>query len=182
MSQHEPLVRDWLRGFMALISSNISPEETRLRLNALAARLATNFPSHAFNEQSFEAVARCLKFFPSYAELFEPLDAWVRDNPIETAVTFDPEGPTDEDMAWVRNWERHASNNWGKNIPVRPDVALRAELGRLRQYRKGAFEHLIATNDRARFIAQRNSWMPNKRAASDIPSEVRRGPVMDDDL
>lgn len=80
MTDHEPLVRDWLRGFMPLIQSNISPDETRFRINALAARLAANFAPRVFNDSSFEAVARVLKFFPSYAELVEPLQAWQREN------------------------------------------------------------------------------------------------------
>lgn len=80
MTEHEPLVRDWLRSFMPLVStSNISADEVRLRINALAARLAANFPAEAFNDRSFEAVARRLKFFPSYAEVVEPLNAWLRD-------------------------------------------------------------------------------------------------------
>jgi hypothetical protein len=179
MAAHEPLVRDWLAMLISLTNADLSADEARARIGALAARLAQNFPAECFCEAALEHVARAQTFFPSYAELFGKLDAWWQENQPVKAVPFDPDGITETDLAFVRNWERHASGDWGKTIPLKPDIALFRELMRYRKSFERVFNHLVATNERARAIAQRNGWIqPLRAAASTIPSDTKRGPPL----
>lgn len=174
---HLEAILRWLNDLVSLSAGNLPMSEIKPRLAGMAALLADNFPEPAFCRESLKEVALKCKFFPSYGELYDALAPWWAENQPIKAIPFDPDGLNEEDKAWVRNWERHAAGDWGKAIPMRPELALANELKRLRKLRERAFAFLIANNEPARIIAQRIGVMPPLRAAaSTIRPDTRYGP------
>jgi hypothetical protein len=97
-------------------------------------------------------------------------------------LTDQRDGLTDENRNCVRSWQRHADGDWGKVIPANAEAALYRELDRWRRTRNLVFEYLVAYDERAHAIAQRNGWIvPRRAAATAVKPEVRRGPPIDDD-
>jgi len=166
------VVRDWLKGLGTLTAAAMSVEEAVAKLNAFGPFLAEDFADAAFTAASLKAVARQCRYFPTYGELAPLLQAWWDES--RPAVVRDPQGPTEEDEAVLRNWQRHSSGDWGKTVPKDPAKALRHELELYRQVRSALFAHLVATDERARFIAERAGLVPRQRAAAaDMPRPPR---------
>lgn len=68
-------VERWLSALGALVAGQMSAEDARTRIGAYAAMLA--YPRSAYTRSSLDAAARACKWFPSYAEVCQLLDAEV---------------------------------------------------------------------------------------------------------
>lgn len=68
-------VERWLGALGTLVAGQLSAEDARTRIAAYAAML--NYPRHAYTRSSLDAAARGCKWFPSYAEVCQLLDAEV---------------------------------------------------------------------------------------------------------
>jgi len=68
-------VERWLGALGTLVAGQLSAEDARTRIAAYAAML--NYPRHAYTRSSLDAAARSCKWFPSYAEVCQLLDAEV---------------------------------------------------------------------------------------------------------
>lgn len=67
------LVKRWLEALGALVAAAPGEAEAARKIHAMATML--EFPASAFNRASLNAAARKFRFFPSYAELCEHLEA-----------------------------------------------------------------------------------------------------------
>lgn len=174
----EEAIADWLLQLVMLIGARLEADDLQTRIDALVGQLSGDFPADAFCNSSLRLAARKLKFFPSYAELCEVLDEFWREHK--------PDAVNDQDQvaALVRNWQRHASGDWGKTQAT-PN-SLRYELGYYRDHHGEVFIRLVETDERAKRIARANGWMsgakivPLRPAAAPMPQEVKRGPANDD--
>jgi hypothetical protein len=175
-------VRQWLVRLGRFTVSSISSDEAAAFVADMAPMLAERFSDASFTPRSLEHVAAECKYLPTYGEIVAHLRTFVEQREHETAsVTDQRDGLTDENRSCVRNWQRHASGDWGKIIPVNPQAALYRELDRWRRTRNPVFDHLVASDERAYSIAQRNGWIvPRRAAATTLKPEVRRGPPLDD--
>lgn len=66
-------VRDWLTSLGALVAANITVADARARLTAYVGML--EYPSACYTKASLRKAARRFKFFPTYGELTDFLDA-----------------------------------------------------------------------------------------------------------
>ena len=73
----EAVVR-WLNDLATISPPAPGGQELQSRIAGLASLLAGDFPPAAFSRDSFKAVARECKFFPSYAEVCAILSPWWR--------------------------------------------------------------------------------------------------------
>jgi hypothetical protein len=71
------LVRQWLKAVGAVAAGALTPMEVEAKLDALTPLLASEYPPEAFTRDSLVRTARATKFFPSFAEVCEVLDAVV---------------------------------------------------------------------------------------------------------
>lgn len=79
----------------------------------------------------------------------------------------------DEDQAWVRNWLRHATGDWGKEGPPdKPGWHLRMQLDRMRLRRPAAFQHLVLTDKQAQRIAAHAGWDDAHKPTERTPEEI----------
>jgi hypothetical protein len=182
MAQRDAVVvGEWLARLALLTDPRMSPDALEAKIGALAGQILTDFPVAVICDASFRIAARRMKFFPSYAELFEVLDEFWREN--KPKATGDEE--QDETAAIARNWQRHASGDWGKDHKPMAN-SLRRELDYYRSNKSEVFNRLIATDDRALAIARANGWagsaqiVPLRAAATKAPQVVRRGPPMEE--
>jgi hypothetical protein len=109
---HVGVVREWCQSLGILSAVSISRQEAEIKLALYVPNLISDFPDAAFTAASLNHVAKaCVKGFPTYAELYNALRTWWRENrPIANALpapaqrTPEPERPppTDEERAYVR--------------------------------------------------------------------------------
>jgi hypothetical protein len=175
-------VEQWLIRLGSLASARLSSDEATEFVDKCAGFLAGRFPDGAFSPASLEHVAAECKYLPTYGEIVAILSPWWADNVPVATLPHDPLGLNDEDRAIVRNWERHASGDWGKNAaPRNPGSVMRNELTRLHRNRSRVFQHLVANHPLARRIAVSSGLVAPLRAAADpIRTEAKRGPIVDD--
>ena len=67
------VVERWLEALGTLVSAASGEAEAARKIRAMSVML--EFPARCFNRASLDAAARRFKFFPSYAELCEHLEA-----------------------------------------------------------------------------------------------------------
>jgi hypothetical protein len=171
------LVRDWLKALGVLTAGAMDAAEVNARLDAMIPHLIEEFSPDVFNRKSLHAVATNARYFPTYGELVPLLREWQRNVRDIPSVSYDPAGLNDEERLIVQNWEKHASGNWGKIIPLNTDRSLWFELDLYRRMRERVFNHLVANNQQAERIARRNGWIPPLRAAAAaIRPDTRYGP------
>lgn len=68
----------WINRLGAMVASNMSADEARVKAGLMASNLAAEFPVGAFTPETLRTAARAFKWFPSYAELAEHLDREAR--------------------------------------------------------------------------------------------------------
>lgn len=110
------LVKRWLEALGALVAAAPGEAEAARKIHAMATML--EFPASAFNRASLNAAARKFRFFPSYAELCEHLEA-------ETAGTKTLRHQLRRLVALPVS-ERQAGTRWSELTPEQ-----RAEFDRL---------------------------------------------------
>jgi hypothetical protein len=71
-------IAPWLNRLGAMVASNMSADEARVKAGLMASNLAAEFPIGVFTPETLRAAAREFKWFPSYAELAEYLDREAR--------------------------------------------------------------------------------------------------------
>jgi hypothetical protein len=74
------VVTKWLSALGTLCAGSMTAEDARTKIGAYATMLDGRFQPWAYSRRSLEAVAVQSKFWPSYGELCERLDAWCREN------------------------------------------------------------------------------------------------------
>jgi hypothetical protein len=178
MPADQRAVRGWLKQLGALTAAAIDGDEAEVRLRVLAPALAEEFPTAAFTPDSARAVARgCAKGFPTFGEACDALSAWWRDNRDRvTRLAIASDDPFDdatsaEDQALIRNWQRHASGDWGNSSGSVRRLAY--ELGYYRQYRPSVFARLVTGDERAQRIARANGWSQPTAKPDDVGASWR---------
>lgn len=66
-------VREWLMSLGPLVAGNMSADDARVKLDAYSGRL--DYPAACFSSKALDKAARRFKFFPTYGELCDFLDA-----------------------------------------------------------------------------------------------------------
>lgn len=69
-------VWEWLARLHALTAGRSSAEEAEARIALVAPLLVERFPPEAFTLRSLEAVAARCMFWPTYAEIVQPMAEW----------------------------------------------------------------------------------------------------------
>jgi hypothetical protein len=110
---HVRVVREWCQSLGILAAVSISRQEAEIKLALYVPNLMADFPDEAFTAESLNHVAKAsVSGFPTYAELYNQIRAWWRENrPITNALPApaqppapEPERtpPTDDERAYVR--------------------------------------------------------------------------------
>ena len=127
MSQAIDIVRDWLKALGALVAASMSAEEAHSRLSAFVPLLVDEFSERYFSPDSLRFVAKQCKFFPTYGELVDHLNAWSRQvKPQHVALQNDSDLP-EKDQGWLAYWHRRKAEGFAplrneKGALARPEI------------------------------------------------------------
>ena len=77
MSNHDKLatITEWLLALTTLCAGKLNPSELRVRASTYVPLLAAEYPDYYFSQEMLAGVARRCKWFPSYAELCDAIEA-----------------------------------------------------------------------------------------------------------
>ena len=140
----------WLNDLAALTAGAAPLADAKAKVAALTAMLNDQFPPEAFTRTSLEAVASNCKFFPAYAELQKQLASWWKNNkPPQRALSGTSLDPSDQ--ACVTVWLKRRNSGEITNLANSLDM--------LRCHQPNAFDHLIATDQQCRHIANQRGWI-----------------------
>lgn len=165
MNNSAHLVGGWLTDLANLAAGGTPVHDAKAKIAAMAAVISEDFPPQAFTRQSLIAVSRKCKFFPSYSELHEALDAWWKEWGAKPPALPGPGGNflPDEDRHLVANWQKHRAGDWGKakdgTLCSGSAKRLRFELELIRKSHPEAFQWLVANDDEAGRIAALEGWL-----------------------
>lgn len=112
MSQAIDIVRDWLKALGALVAVALSAEEADSRLSAFVPLLADEFSERYFTPNSLRFVARACKFFPTYGELVDHLNAWSRQAKSPHAALRNDSNLAPEEQGWLAYWRRRQAEGF----------------------------------------------------------------------
>ena len=108
MSAHHANIAGWLNDLAVLTAGSQPIADAKAKVAAYAGMLAEEYPAAAFSRASLRHVAERCKFFPSYAELYEALGGWWKDNrPRPVAITGDQPATIRQ-----REIEREVHDSW----------------------------------------------------------------------
>lgn len=198
------LTRNWLKMLAAFQIGRMEPEEVEWRLAVLAPALAEEFPDEVFTPDSARAVARASgAYFPVFGEICEALApiakevreaAWWRkrlaDRAAEARKQIEDRAKAAEpyELSPAPEWcfERE-SRHMGRmergeltiQKPIRtPEEQIAILLGEATPQQQAQAERYAAT---ATPPAANADAAPLRAAAADMPREVVRGPVLEED-
>lgn len=172
----EPIshVREWLTRMARMLPKSGDVGDLAARIDDMAKLMAPKVPPAMLNADSLEFCLRRIKFFPSYAELWGRLQSYQRDHKPKDAQKALPAPPGHEamfatlDAAPLSTPDRVSARIWlclalegGAG-----EQELARRLGVERRYNPDAYRWLVANNEGAAQIAQRQDW-----AAADAPQE-----------
>lgn len=134
MTTHASLrhVSAWLSDLATLCAGSQPLAGAKSKIAAYASLLADDFPAAAFTRASLQHVAQANRFFPSYAEIHQPLSAWWQDNrPAPRALPppdptskcpLDEHGFPDRNRASQAQINEYYRNDWDDPASIRMRV------------------------------------------------------------
>lgn len=152
MAETTETIRNWLKALGTLVAASMAISEVSGRLDAFVPMLAESFQPRHFTRDSLRFVAEKCKFFPTYGELCDHLNAWGKQNPTPApALPSDQNSLSDRDSVLVKTW-----------FSLKPE---RVQNGRLtvglsiiRRF-PAAFREICNQDPEAHRIAQREEWI-----------------------